>query len=122
MTSPSYFSSSKRLIGNTRKRVTEELFRRKAGKRVAGYDATAKATKLLPVCGFDIKDLDFVADTSRWKQGLEMPVSRLPIRLSSEIYENNVACVLILAWNVTNEIMQEHKAFEKARGRFVVAI
>ncbi|MCA0930685.1 class I SAM-dependent methyltransferase [Ruegeria profundi] len=118
-----YFDDFKTLIETTRQNLRNEIEAcKKAGKKVAGYGAAAKATTLLHVCGLGKDELEFVADKSQWKHGLEMPVNRLPILPPSEIYAQGIDCVAILAWNFAGEIIQEHKAFEEKGGRFIVPI
>lgn len=95
---------------------------RQAGARVAGYGAAAKATTLLHAFGLDRGDLDFIVDRSPWKQGLAMPVTRIPILSPSELADRAPGAVLLLAWNFADEIVAENRAYLEAGGRFVIPV
>ena len=92
------------------------------GKRVAGYGAAAKATTLLHYFGLTADDLDFIVDKSTWKQGLEMPVTRIPIVPPEHLSRETADTVLILAWNFANEIARENTAFTDAGGTFLAPV
>jgi hypothetical protein len=95
---------------------------RQEGARVAGYGAAAKATTLLHYFGLDRNDLDFIVDKSPWKQGLAMPVTRIPILPPTALAEARPEAVLLLAWNFADEIISENSAFLEAGGRFIVPV
>jgi hypothetical protein len=95
---------------------------KQAGARVAGYGAAAKATTLLHYFGLDRDDLDFIVDKSPWKQGLAMPVTRIPILPPAALAANRPDAVLLLAWNFADEIISENAAYLEAGGRFIVPV
>jgi hypothetical protein len=92
------------------------------GVRVAGYGAAAKATTLLHYFGLGRDDLDFIVDKSPWKQGLAMPVTRVPILPPAALAERRPGAVLLLAWNFAGEIISENGAYLEAGGRFITPV
>lgn len=94
----------------------------RAGKRVVGYGAPAKANTLLNYCGIGPELLEFTVDRSPHKQGRLMPGSRIPIMAPDKIYEVRPDYVLILPWNLQSEIVQSMAAIREWGGRFVVPI
>lgn len=92
------------------------------GKRLAGYGAAAKSTTLMHYFGIGREDLDFIIDKSSWKQGLEMPVTRIPIVSPSRLSNDSIDTVLIFAWNFANEIVSENTAFTDGGGKFLVLV
>lgn len=92
------------------------------GKRVAGYGAPAKASTLLNYCGVRTDLLDYTVDRSPHKQGLFLPGVRLPIHAPEKIAETKPDYVLILPWNLREEVMEQLAHVREWGGRFVVAI
>lgn len=83
---------------------------KKAGKVVAAYGAAAKGNTLLNYAGVDADLVDFVCDAAPSKQGKYMPGSHIPILSPAELYERKPDLVLILPWNLRDEIMRQHSA------------
>ncbi|MCP8940096.1 class I SAM-dependent methyltransferase [Alsobacter sp. SYSU M60028] len=92
------------------------------GRRVAAYGAAAKGNTLLNYCGVDGALIDYVVDLSPHKQGLYLPGSHLPILPPSRIAETKPDYVLILPWNLREEIMRQMAHVADWGGRFVVAV
>ena len=95
---------------------------RDEGKRVAGYGAPAKASTLLNYCGARTDFIDYTVDRSPHKQGLYLPGTRIPIHAPEKIAETRPDYVLILAWNLRDEIMEQMAHVRGWGGRFVVPI
>jgi SAM-dependent methyltransferase len=95
---------------------------KEAGKRIVGYGAPAKGNTLLNYCGIGTDFLDFTVDRSPHKQGLFLPGSRIPIRAPEAIAEARPDYVLILPWNLREEITGQMAHVREWGGRFVVAI
>ena len=95
---------------------------KKAGKAVAAYGAAAKGNTLLNYAGVHADLVDFVCDAAPSKQGQYLPGSHIPILPPSALYERKPDLVLILPWNLREEIIREHGAIADWGGRFVVAI
>ncbi len=94
----------------------------RAGKRVAGYGAPAKATTLLNFCGIRSDLLPFTVDRSPHKQGLHMPGVRIPVFGPEHIDRVRPDYLMILPWNLKDEIMQQMARIRDWGGRFVVPI
>ena len=97
---------------------------RRAGKRVAGFGAPAKATTLMFHFGLGPDTLEYIIDDSPWKQGRLSPGHHLPVVPSSHLYAaaTRPDYVLILAWNFAEPIMKKHQPFHDAGGRFIVPL
>jgi SAM-dependent methyltransferase len=92
------------------------------GKRVAGYGAPAKASTLLNYCGARTDFIEYTVDRSPHKQGLYLPGTRIPIFAPEKIAETRPDYVLILAWNLCDEIMSQMAHIRDWGGRFVIPI
>lgn len=95
---------------------------RRAGQRVVGYGAPAKGNTLLNYCGVGPELIPFTVDASPHKQGLLLPGTRIPIRAPEAILEARPDFVLILPWNLKDEISRQMAAIREWGGRFVVPI
>ena len=92
------------------------------GKRVAAYGAAAKGNTLLNYCGVKKDLVAFVADASPHKQGLFMPASHIPIVDESYIKNEKPAFVIILPWNIKDEIIEQLNYIRDWNGKFAVAV
>lgn len=92
------------------------------GKRVAGYGAAAKGTTLLNYCGIRQDLLDYVVDRSPHKQGRYVPGVHVPIDGPQRVMETRPDYLLILPWNLREEIAQQMSAIRDWGGKFVVAV
>ena len=93
-----------------------------ASKKVAAYGAAAKGNTLLNYCGVGTELIDYVVDISPHKQGHYLPGSRLPIYAPDKLAATKPNYVLILPWNIRNEIVAQ---IAHARGwgcQFVIAV
>ena len=95
---------------------------RREGKRVAGYGAPAKGNTLLNFCGIGPELMPFTVDLSPHKQSLYLPGTHIPIRHPDEIAREKPDYVLILPWNLREEITGQMKHVRDWGGRFVVPI
>jgi hypothetical protein len=95
---------------------------RRRGERVVGYGAPAKGNTLLNYCGIGPELLPFTVDRSPHKQGLLLPGSRIPIRPPEAIGQTRPDYVLILPWNLREEITAQLAEVREWGGRFVVPI
>jgi SAM-dependent methyltransferase len=93
-----------------------------SGARVAGYGAPAKATVLLNYCGLTAADVQYVVDRNEAKQGHGIPGTDIPVVGPARLLTEPPTHLLILAWNLADEIMGEQAAFAAAGGRFVVPV
>lgn len=92
------------------------------GKLVAGYGAPAKGNTLLNFCGVKTDFLAFTVDRSEHKQGRYLPGSRIPIFPPERIFQEKPDYLLILPWNLKEEIMGQMAGIRTWGGRFVVPV
>jgi SAM-dependent methyltransferase len=92
------------------------------GKKVAAYGAAAKGNTLLNYCGVKKDLIEFVVDASPHKQGMFLPGSHIPVVKEDEIIRSKPDYVLILPWNIKNEITDQLSYIREWDGRFVVAV
>ncbi len=95
---------------------------RRAGQRVVGYGAPAKGNTLLNYAGVGPELLPYTVDRSPHKQGLLLPGTRIPIRAPEAILAGKPDIVLILPWNIRDEVMRQMAAVREWGGRFAVPI
>lgn len=93
-----------------------------ARKKVAAYGAAAKGNTLLNFCGVKAGQVAFVCDASPHKQGLFLPGSRIPVLHPDAIGRERPDYVLILPWNIKDEIMEQLAFIRQWGGRFVTPI
>ncbi len=91
-------------------------------KRVAAYGAAAKGNTLLNFCGVDLTDIAFVADRNPHKQKKFLPGTHIPVVSPEELMQAKPDYVLILPWNLREEIRQQLKGIEAWGGRFVTPV
>lgn len=95
---------------------------KREGKRVAGYGAPAKGNTLLNYCGVRTDFLDYTVDASPHKQGRFLPGTRIPIHHPDKLKETRPDYVLILPWNLRDEIMAQSSHVREWGARFVLPI
>jgi SAM-dependent methyltransferase len=95
---------------------------KRAGKSIVGYGAPAKGNTLLNYCGVRTDFLDYTVDRSPHKQGLFLPGTRIPIHAPEQIPLTKPDYVLILPWNLKDEITAQMAHIREWGGRFVVPI
>ena len=95
---------------------------RRMGKTVVGYGAPGKGNTLLNYCGIREDFLDYTVDRNPLKQGRYTPGTRIPILAPETIRETKPDYILILPWNLKEEISTQHAYVAEWGGRFVVPI
>ena len=95
---------------------------KRAGKKVAAYGAAAKGNTLLNFAGVRPDLLPYVVDRNPEKQGKYLPGSRTPIVLESRIKEEQPDYVVILPWNLRDEVTKQLSYVNKWGGKFVTAV
>ena len=94
----------------------------RAGRKVAGYGAAAKGNTLLNYAGVKPDLLPYVVDASPHKQGHWLPGSRIPVVNESRLREDRPDFVLILPWNLREEITAQLSYIREWGGRFVTFV
>jgi SAM-dependent methyltransferase len=95
---------------------------RRAGKTVVGYGAPAKGNTLLNFCGVGPHFIPYTVDRSEHKQGRYLPGVQIPVCAPERILETKPDYILILPWNIKDEITTQMNAIRAWGGQFVVAI
>ncbi len=93
-----------------------------AGKTVAGYGAPGKSATLLHYCGIGKDLIQYTVDRSPHKQGRFLPGTHIPIFHPDRIQETKPDYVIVLPWNLKDEIIQQLQYIREWGGRFVVPI
>jgi 2-polyprenyl-3-methyl-5-hydroxy-6-metoxy-1,4-benzoquinol methylase len=93
-----------------------------AGHSVAAYGAPAKGNTLLNYCGIRTDFVDYTVDRSPHKQGLFLPGTHIPIHAPDRLRETRPDYVIILPWNLKDEIVGQMAEVRGWGGRFVVPI
>ncbi|HET8773567.1 MAG TPA: class I SAM-dependent methyltransferase [Thermoanaerobaculia bacterium] len=110
-------------VQETKRVLLDFLIRAKEErKRIAAYGAPAKGNTLLNYCGIRTDFIDYTVDRSPYKQGLFLPGSHIPIHAPQRILETKPDYVLILPWNLREEIAGQMSGIREWGGRFVIPI
>jgi hypothetical protein len=95
---------------------------RRKGKTVAGYGAPAKGNTLLNYCGIGPELVSYTVDRSPHKQGRFLPGVQIPIHPPERVFETKPDYLLVLPWNLKDEICEQMVKIRTWGGHFVVAI
>jgi SAM-dependent methyltransferase len=113
-----YLGYGRRVEADKRQILSFLIGLKEQGLRVAGYGAPAKGNTLLNYCGIGHDFVDFTCDLNPHKQGHFLPGSHIPIRSPEAIREERPDVVLILPWNLKDEIVQQLSFIREWGGRF----
>ncbi len=94
---------------------------KKAGKKVVAYGAAAKGNTLLNYAGVKPDLLPYVCDAAASKQGKFLPGSHIPILSPQKLFEFKIDYILILPWNISNEIQAQYNNLKIKGLKFVIA-
>jgi SAM-dependent methyltransferase len=95
---------------------------RQSGKTIAGYGAPAKGNTLLNYCGIRGDFLDYTVDLSPHKQGRFLPGTHIPVFHPDKVRETRPDYLLVLPWNLRDEIISQMAHIREWGGKFVVPI
>ena len=95
---------------------------KRAGKKVIAYGAAAKGNTLLNYAGVKKDFLKYVCDAAVAKQGKFLPGSHVPIHSPRILEDERPDFLLILPWNIANEVMQQNIELSKFGCKFVTAV
>jgi SAM-dependent methyltransferase len=119
----SYYTSFGPQIQKIKNDLLEFLIQQKrAGKKIVAYGAAAKGNTLLNYCGVKKDMIDFVVDANPAKQNKFMPASHIPIVTEQSIKDSKPDFVLILPWNLKDEISKQLDYVKGWGGKCVVPI
>jgi SAM-dependent methyltransferase len=117
-----YAAFAERVAETKRKLLSFLIEAKRAGKTVVGYGAPAKGNTLLNYCGVRTDFIDYTVDRNPHKQGCLLPGTRVPVAAPEKIFETKPDYVLILPWNIADEVSQRMAGIAEWGGRFVVPI
>jgi hypothetical protein len=95
---------------------------RAEGLRLAAYGATAKGNTLMSTCDIGRDDIRYVVDRNPLKQGRLTPGTHIPVKDPSAMQDDPVDVLLVLAWNLRDEIIRQEAAFAARGGKFLIPI
>jgi hypothetical protein len=110
-------------VRETKRKLLELLIQKKReGKRIVGYGAPGKGNTLLNYCGIREDFIDFTVDKNPHKCGRFLPGTHIPIFPPSRIDEAKPDYILILPWNIKDEIVQQLSHVRAWGAKFIVPI
>lgn len=115
-----YESFGRRVAEHKRRILSFLIDARSQGKRIAAYGAPGKGNTLLNYCGIRTDFIEYTVDRSPHKQGNFLPGSRIPICNPEKLAETRPDYVVILVWNLKDEVMRQMSHVRDWSGRFVV--
>jgi hypothetical protein len=117
-----YRGFEERVKATKRKLLAFLIDAKDRGKKIVGYGAPGKGNTLLNYCGMRTDFLDFTVDANPYKQGKYTPGTRIPILEPEAIRRARPDYVLILPWNLKDEIARQAAYIREWGGKFVVPI
>lgn len=110
-------------VCNTKRNILDFLIQAKrAGKQIVGYGAPAKGNTLLNYCGIRSDFITYTVDRSPHKQGLFLPGTHIAVYPPEKIQETQPDYLVILPWNLKDEIMAQMAHIRAWGGKFVTLI
>jgi len=118
-----YYDNFQQKALNVKLDLTDFLIQQKrAGKKVAAYGAAAKGNTLLNYCGIKNDLIDFVVDANPHKQNKYLPASHIPVVNEHYLKDKQPDFIIILPWNLKDEITTQLSYIKEWNGKFVVPI
>jgi len=118
-----YYADFAERVRETKRKLLDFLIAAKrAGKSIVGYGAPGKGNTLLNYCGIRTDFLDYTVDRNPYKHGRFLPGTHIPIFPPGRIRDTQPDYVLILPWNVKQEIMSQLAYIREWGGQFVIPI
>ena len=115
-----YFSFDEKVKETKRKLLDFLIEAKQDGKSIVGYGAPGKGNTLLNYCGIRTDFLDYTVDRNPYKHGQFLPGTHIPIFSPEKIRETRPDYVLILPWNLPDEIREQMADIREWGGQFVV--
>jgi SAM-dependent methyltransferase len=113
-----YRDYGERVVADKRQILSFLIELKQAGNAIAGYGAAAKGNTLLNYCGVGRDFIDFTCDANPHKQGHVLPGTHIPILAPDAIAQRRPDVVLILPWNIKDEVMAQLSYVREWGGRF----
>ena len=123
MNAPAYYENFQQKALKVKLDLTDFLIQQKrTGKKVAAYGAAAKGNTLLNFCGIKSDLINFVVDANPHKQNKYLPASHIPVVNEEYLKNAKPGFVIILPWNLKEEITTQLSYIKEWGGKFVIAI
>jgi len=120
---PDAYEQFSKNVKETKRALLECLISVKnEGKTIIGYGAPAKGNTLLNYCGIRTDFLDYTVDANPHKQNLFLPGTHIPIKHPDQIRIDKPDYILILPWNIKEEIMDQLSFVKTWGGKFIIPI
>jgi SAM-dependent methyltransferase len=119
---PTYRAFTRRVEETKRRLLAFLIDARDRGKHIAGYGAPGKGNTLLNYCGIRTDLLDYTVDRNVYKHGRFLPGTHIPVFPPEHLRETRPDYVLILPWNLRQEIVAQLAYIREWGGQFVVPI
>ena len=120
---PATYEKFRKNVEETKRALLQCLISAKnEGKTVVGYGAPAKGNTLLNYCGIRTDFLDYTVDANPHKQNLFLPGTHIPIKHPDQIRIDKPDYILILPWNIKEEIMEQLSFVQTWGGKFIIPI
>jgi C-methyltransferase C-terminal domain/Putative zinc binding domain/Methyltransferase domain len=121
--SPERYAKFAEDVKGSKRALLELLIRlRREGKQVVGYGAPGKGNTLLNYCGIRTDLLDYTVDRNPYKHGLYTPGTHIPIFPPEKIAETRPDYILVLPWNLIDEIAEQLAYVAEWGGRLIVPV
>ena len=118
-----YYLSFGEKVKETKRNILDFLIKAKGeGKSIAGYGAPAKGNTLLNYCGIRTDFIEYTVDRSPHKQRQYLPGTHIPIYHPDKLKETKPDYLIILPWNLRDEVMQQMAHIREWGGKFVALI
>lgn len=118
-----YYENFQKKAFNIKLELLSYLVKQKlSGKSIAAYGAAAKGNTLLNYCGIKSDIVDFVIDASPFKQNMYLPSSHIPVYSEDYLKSKKPDYVIILPWNLKEEIIEQIKYIKDWGGKFIIPI
>jgi len=117
-----YTAFEERVKATKRKLLEFLITAKENGKTVAGYGAPGKGNTLLNYCGIRSDFIDYTVDRNPYKQGKFLPGTHIAIYPPDHLQRTRPDYVLILPWNLKDEIMRQMAYIREWGGQFVIPI
>jgi len=123
LTRMEYYLSFGEKVKETKRKLLEYLIQvKREGKTICGYGAPGKGNTLLNYCGIRTDFIDYTVDRNPYKHGRFTPGTHIPIYPVDKIRETRPDYLLILPWNLKDEIIKQMSFIRTWGGRFIVPI
>jgi SAM-dependent methyltransferase len=117
------YSNFEEQVRETKRMLLDRLITiKRAGKSVVGYGAPGKGNTLLNYCGIRTDFLDYTVDRNPYKHGKFLPGTHIPIYAPSKIQETKPDYLLVLPWNLKDEITTQMNFIRDWGGQFIIPI